>query len=141
MEHVNTGIHRFNGRVGLAAFHIPAYRVVTHFERNNLLEMEDILDDDDGAVCVVITMLVESLLFLSVAKLRDPHTNTELLMAVRAFEDQCLTIVVSCLVECDELVTLGASHSFHQPFTSIIHPASPSSANSLSLFAASWLSS
>ena len=73
----------------------------------------DVFYDDDGTTSAFVGLLVKGLFSLAVAQTRHPHTNAELLVAVRTYEHQRLSIGVSCFIECDELVTFRASYSFH----------------------------
>ena len=88
MEHVDAGVHGLYGGVRLAPFHITTYRVVSHSQWQYLLEMKDVFNDDDGTAAALVGMLVKGLFTLTVAQTGHPHTNAELLVAVRAYEHQ-----------------------------------------------------
>ena len=62
---------------------------------------------------MLIGLFVGMLLALEVAKFGYPHTNAELLSAVRTLKDKGLTLLVSGLIKSDELVAFRTTYSLH----------------------------
>ena len=81
--------------------------VVAHLERNLLLVVESILDDDDRAKTLCRFLL---LLFFF---LWLRQTDGKLLVALAANEDETLTWLVTRLVEDCIAVALGATNLLH----------------------------
>ena len=114
MGDVNTGVHRFDGAVDTAVFLITTDDVVAHAQRDDLLEVEDVLDDDNRAAAVGIGLLVwVHVVALGVAKLRDTDANAELLSAIGTLKHQRLTRLVERFIKNRELVALRAANSLH----------------------------
>ena len=113
MVHVDTGVYGLDGAVDAAVLHVSSYDVVAHLQGNDLLVGEDILYHNDRAKTMLVGSFVELLFLLSLAQLGYTHAYAELLVALWAYKDETLSCLVLGLVECDKVVTLGASYSFH----------------------------
>ena len=109
MGDINTWVDSFNGTVDAAVFLVTANDVVSHAQRDDLLEVEHVFDDDNRAAAVNIGLLVGvHVVALGVAKLRDTDANAELLTAIGTLKHQRLTRLVERFIKNRELVALRA---------------------------------
>ena len=118
--HVYARVHGLDGAGYAAAFLVSADGVVAHLQGDDLLVCEHVLDDYDGSVALLVGLFVYLFLLASLAKLRHTHPDAELLVAVGAYENEALALLVFCFVECDEIVAFGATYSFHENFFFLI---------------------
>ena len=88
MQKIYAGIIGLDGGVDLAAFHVSANGVVAHLKWDHLLEVKHILNDDNAPKPTFIGILIGMFFLLYIAQLGYTYTNTELLIAVRTFENQ-----------------------------------------------------
>lgn len=92
MQQVDTWINRLNGRIDGVPLLITAYLVVAQLQRERLLIMEHILNDDKAAILVLTSFKFWTtgfiLIPLSLSQLRDTYANTKLLAAIRTLEHQ-----------------------------------------------------
>lgn len=134
MGHVHARIYGFDGAVDGVALLVPANDVVAHAQGYHLLVVEHILYHDEmaavgSAICRLLTVFRHLLLvgmcrlLTFVKQFRFAKTYAELLVAIGTSEYERLTVWVLGFVECDKMITLWASYSFHFS-TSIIHPCS-----------------
>ena len=113
MRVVDAGVDGLNRRVDGIAFLVSPNDVIAHAQGNDLLVVKNVLDDDDGTVLAFGELLVGVFFFLTIMKFGNAHADGELLSALRTGENQALAFCVLGFVECDVIVTLGASDSFH----------------------------
>ena len=66
MKHVHAGVVGLDGSVGLAPLHITADGVVTHAERENLLVVEYVLNNDNRTAACLIGLLVGMVFLLRI---------------------------------------------------------------------------
>ena len=109
MVQIDTGINGLKGTIGRIAFLVSADDVISHTERDDLFEVEDVLNDYNGSA----TLFVGILILLTLTEFADTYTDAKLLATVRTFEDQRLAFRILCLIKGDVLVTFRAAYSFH----------------------------
>ena len=63
MVHVNAGVNGFDGAMDAIVLHVAADNIVAHFQGKDLLEMEDVLYDHDGACTISVGFLVGVVVF------------------------------------------------------------------------------
>ena len=114
VEQVDAGVDGLDGGGDGVALLIAANGVVAHLQGENLLEVEDVLDDDDGAEAGVFGLFrIGVLLALGLAELRHTDADAELLAALGALEHQRLTSLILSLVESDVVIALGTADALH----------------------------
>ena len=114
MANIDAGVNGFDGGVATwIAFHVAAYDVVAHAERNDLLVVENVLNDHNGAAAVGFGILVGILFFLGVAEFGNAHADAKLLVAFGTLEHQRLPRLILGFIEGDEIVAFGTSYSLH----------------------------
>ena len=110
---IDAGIDGLERGVDGVALLVAADDVVAHAERNDLLVVEHVLDDDDGATALFVGLFVGVLVFLAVAELADADADGELLAAVGTLEHERLAVGVTGLIEGDEVFTFGTADALH----------------------------
>ena len=113
MVDVDARVVGLDSAVHSAVLHVASDGVDTHLQGNYLLVVEHVLDDRDIAVFVALGVLFWRVFLLCLAQLGNAYAYAELLVALWAYKDETLSCLVLGLVECDKVVTLGASYSFH----------------------------
>ena len=82
-------------------------------QRDYLFVVEDVFDDDDGAVAAFVGLFVRSVLSLDVPQLGDSQSNAKLFATIRTLKDQRLAVIIFRFIKSYEVVTFGAAYSFH----------------------------
>ena len=67
---------------------ITAYYIVSHLQRQHLLIVENIFDNDDGTAGFCSDLFVGLFVALLFAEFRDTYSDAELFATVRTFEYQ-----------------------------------------------------
>ena len=85
---IDTGVDSLEGAVGWVAFLIATDDIVAHVKGDDLLEVEHVLDDNDGAAAFFISLLIGMLVFLTLAELAHADADAKLLATIGTFENQ-----------------------------------------------------
>ena len=117
---VDTGVYGLEWCADRVALLVAADDVVAHAEGDDLLVVEHVLDDDDGAAAFGVCLFIGLLVLLTVAQLAHAHADGELLAAVGALEHKRLAVGVTGLVEGDEVLTFWTADAFHTQINPLI---------------------
>ena len=117
---IDAGVDGLEGCVDGVPLLVTSDDVIAHVQRNNLLVVEHILDDDNASAgCLLgrtlagVVAQLGILLLLGIAQLGDANADSKLLSALVALKHQRLTSSILGLVERDVVVALGASYTLH----------------------------
>ena len=114
MVQIDAGINRLEGAVGRVALLVASYHIVAHTQRDDLLVMKGIFDDDNRTTTGLVGLLVGIFIFLAVAQFTHTDTDAKLLTAVRTLEDERLTGRILGFIKGDVLVALRTTNAFHE---------------------------
>ena len=119
MVQVHAGVDRLERCVDGIALLVAPNDVVAHLQRQHLLVVENVLNDNDGTegligrLAAIVGVQRGILLLQGALQLRYTQTDTKRLAAVRTLENELLAVAVPLLIKGDVLLAFGTTYSFH----------------------------
>ena len=113
MVEVERWVATLNRAVNLIPFCVFPNDIISEMQRKYLFEVEHILKDMNGAICVFVYLFFWILVSLHFVDLRNSEAYSELLSAFWALENELLSVLVFLFVEDNVVIAFRASYSFH----------------------------